>query len=70
LGQERPEDEEAGDAGLERWRDFLERAGSDVGDRSRCRRDQVVGGEMWRPAEPGRLKKGGDELDPIAVRNS
>ncbi len=68
LRQERPEDEEAGHAGLERGRLVLERAGSDVGDGGSCRLDQVIGEVRW-PADFGDLKKGGGEFDWIAVRN-
>jgi hypothetical protein len=69
LGQERPERKEAGNAGLERGRLVLERAGSDVGDGGFYRPDQVVGGEVRWPANFGDLKKGGGEFDWIAVRN-
>jgi hypothetical protein len=69
LRQERPEDEEAGDSGLERRREFLERTGSGVGDSGSGRLDQVVGGDVRRPAELGCLKKGGGEFERIAVGN-
>jgi hypothetical protein len=70
LRQQRPEGEEAGNAGLERRRLLLERACSDVGDSGSCRLDQVVGRDVGRPAELGDLKKGGGESERIAARNS